>query len=118
MRYYFLVLFTILTSTAFSQISNQLLIVEFEYWFDDAYGNKVVGSSVIGNPLTVNIPYLSTNSLDDGLHSFHIRFKDNQPYNSIGTYPNFDGFWSVVKSQYVLIYSSIDFLQHSKNRQN
>lgn len=98
MKYFFLVLFTILTSTAFTQNTN--LIVEFEYWFDDAYGNKVVGSSVIGSPLTVNIPFLSTNGLNDGLHSFHIRFKDNQPYNSIGTYPNFTGFWSVVKSQY------------------
>jgi RHS repeat-associated protein len=98
MKYFFLVVFTILTSTAFSQNTN--LIVEFEYWFDDAYGNKVVGSSIIGNPLTVNIPFLSTSGLNDGLHSFHIRFKDNQPYNSIGTYPNFTGFWSVVKSQY------------------
>lgn len=99
MKYYILVLFTILTSTAFSQVSNQTLIVEFEYWFDDDYGNKGVGYTS-GSPISLNIPSLNMNGLGDGFHTFHIRFKDNQPYNSIGTYPNFDGFWSVVKSQY------------------
>ncbi|MDQ6843704.1 MAG: hypothetical protein M3Z92_05020, partial [Bacteroidota bacterium] len=51
-------------------------IVEYDYWFDNNYAN-VVPTSIspqIDFQLNASIP---TNNLSQGLHSFHIRFMDN-----------------------------------------
>lgn len=60
-------------------------IIAYEYWFDDNYAEKIQ-QSVNTNTLTLNT-LINTENLEDGLHFFHIRFKDS------------NGLWSVTESQ-------------------
>ncbi|MBK6484075.1 MAG: fibronectin type III domain-containing protein [Chitinophagaceae bacterium] len=62
-------------------------IVEYEYWFDDSYNAKVNTAVTSGDNLSLNTG-IPTTSLSNGLHSFHIRFKDDE------------GLWSSVVSQF------------------
>lgn len=51
-------------------------IVAYEYWFNDDYGNAV--SQTVTNQAVYNLSTLvSTASINTGVHSFSIRFKDN-----------------------------------------
>lgn len=63
------------------------LVTQYEYWFDDNYGNAVLQtvSPVTNHQLQANINSLP---LTDGLHTFHFRHKDNT------------GTWSSVISQF------------------
>jgi Zn-dependent metalloprotease/PKD repeat protein len=47
----------------------------YEYWFDSNYIEKVTGT--ISGPTPAFSEIIDVNSLTNGLHSFHIRFKDN-----------------------------------------
>lgn len=61
-------------------------ITDYEYWFDDNYMVKIFGS--LGLP-TINFnESIDVSELNQGLHSFHIRFKDN------------NNLWSSVVTQY------------------
>lgn len=51
-------------------------ITGYEYWFDNNYANKDTGSSPVTNIYSFTSS-ISTAALTQGLHSFHIRFKDN-----------------------------------------
>ena len=64
-------------------------ILSYEYWFDEDYANKVVGSTTTES-LIVFDSDLSTNNLDRGLHRFNIRFKDSKQT------------WSSIQTDYVL----------------
>lgn len=50
-------------------------IIEYEYWFDNDYANKVLTSESPQNTLQL-INDIKTNTLAQGLHIFHTRFKD------------------------------------------
>ena len=62
-------------------------IVEFEYWFDDDYANKIVspGSNVASFSINTNE---DVSTLPDGLHAINARFKDEE--NN----------WSIVQSNF------------------
>ena len=49
----------------------------YEYWFDNAYASKTVVNVTPIQTYSL-IDSLQVNSLQTGLHNFHIRFKDNQ----------------------------------------
>ena len=73
-----------LASTSF--LSNNK-IKNYEYWIDNNYANKV--STTITSVLTYSlIDSFSMASLNNGLHTFHIRFQDEA------------GLWSCVASQF------------------
>jgi PKD repeat protein len=62
-------------------------LVEYEYWFDNDYSNSQ--TIVTANTSQVNINSLiDAQSLNSGIHTFHIRFKDAS------------GLWSSVLSQF------------------
>lgn len=64
-------------------------ISAYEYWFDNDYGSAIryTTSTQSDFQLSSNI---SVNNLSQGLHSFHIRFKDNK------------GLWSSILSNYFI----------------
>ncbi|MBL4585432.1 MAG: hypothetical protein JKX84_00015, partial [Flavobacteriales bacterium] len=64
-------------------------IVQYEYWFDDDYANRTTTGVSPQPQLHLNTLLPTPNNLSQGLHSFHIRFKDDR------------GFWSSVLSQLV-----------------
>lgn len=80
-------------------------IVNYEYWFDDEYANKVIGNTNASNLVTLNID--ATTNLNKGLHRFNIRFKDSkQCWSSIltdfilkGNEPNL-GFNTITEYRY------------------
>ncbi len=51
-------------------------ITVFEYWFDNSYAEKFYQSVSPQATLLLNSP-LNSNALSPGLHSFHIRYKDD-----------------------------------------
>ncbi|MBP6412811.1 MAG: T9SS type A sorting domain-containing protein [Bacteroidia bacterium] len=62
-------------------------ITEYEYWFDDDYANAINIPVVPQQTLNINSAF-PTNSLSYGLHTLHVRFKDNNSN------------WSSVTSKY------------------
>jgi Zn-dependent metalloprotease len=62
-------------------------ILEYEYWFDNDYNTKVQSKIPSKTNYLFN-KLLPTDDLYPGLHSFHIRYKDN------------NGLWSSVYSDY------------------
>ncbi len=62
-------------------------INKYEYWFDEDYSNKVTTSIAAVNTSEIN-SLLSTESLNEGMHKIHIRFKDKL------------GQWSSVSSEF------------------
>jgi len=62
-------------------------IAAYEYWFDDQYGSKV-NTPVIKDRESFLNAQLSTDGLQTGLHSFHIRYKDQK------------GKWSAIVSEF------------------
>ncbi|MEM7657438.1 MAG: CUB domain-containing protein, partial [Bacteroidota bacterium] len=67
--------------------TNTVVIEGYEYWMDDAYANAVrVNTPPIGTLQLDEL--LDVTNLETGLHSFHIRFLDQQ------------GHWSSIISQY------------------
>src|ERR1035438_4462246 len=67
----------------------------YEYWYDTAYSSKI--SVSIGNLTQFNLDsVLLTGSLPQGLHLFHIRFRDN------------GGNWSSVISQTVIKFGGLN----------
>ncbi len=62
-------------------------IIAYEYWFDNDYSSKV-SQTVAPTAIHQLISGLPANSLSQGLHSFHLRYKDNT------------GKWSSVVSQF------------------
>ncbi|MBI2257373.1 MAG: T9SS type A sorting domain-containing protein [Flavobacteriia bacterium] len=63
-------------------------IVNYEYWFDEDYSNKIVGTT----PTESNLNFISSldcSFIPNGVHRFHIRFQDNA------------GQWSSVLSQFI-----------------
>lgn len=63
-------------------------VVNYEYWFDSDYSNKVTGNGSGTNPLILNLN-TNVNTLEKGLHQFHIRFKDEK------------GAWSSIVSEFI-----------------
>lgn len=63
-------------------------IVEYEYWFDNGYAQKITETVAPQSLLQLDTG-LNTASLNPGLHSFKIRFKDNS------------GLWSGTVSQFI-----------------
>jgi len=51
-------------------------IVAYEYWFDNDYANVVNQSVTNQQQLNLNT-IIATNAINNGVHSFNIRFKDN-----------------------------------------
>ena len=56
--------------------SGAVQLEEYEYWFDDDYGNMVNQSITSTEELSLNESFDFSN-LKEGLHSFNIRVKDN-----------------------------------------
>lgn len=48
---------------------------EYEYWFDNNYADKISQAIASVSNYTINTG-IPTEGLANGLHSFHIRFKD------------------------------------------
>ncbi|MDO9254670.1 MAG: T9SS type A sorting domain-containing protein [Bacteroidales bacterium] len=69
-----------------SSVTNRKIIA-YEYWYDNNYAGKVT-QSVIPQSTANMIDGISAVALGDGLHSFNIRFKDDQHM------------WSSVQSQF------------------
>ena len=74
-------------------VSANKQIVEYEYWFDNSYAQKITETVAPQSLLQLDTG-LNTASLNRGLHSFKIRFKDNS------------GLWSSTLSQYIFKRSS------------
>jgi len=62
-------------------------IVTYEYWYDDEYASAQTNTTVNGAQVMLN-EMKETTALAHGIHTFHIRFKDNE------------GLWSSVLSEY------------------
>lgn len=62
-------------------------VVESEYWFDDNYASKVLAPVTPGQTILVNSS-LEVGKLQNGLHSYHVRYKDDA------------GQWSSVVSEF------------------
>ena len=62
-------------------------IVAYEYWFDNDFTNVVSVNTTQQQQINIS-ELLTTSSLNDGIHTFNIRFKDNA------------GLWSSVLSEY------------------
>ena len=62
-------------------------IVEFEYWFDDDYANKIVSPASNAASFSINTNE-DVSTLPDGLHAINARFKDEE--NN----------WSIVQSNF------------------
>ncbi len=60
---------------------------EYEYWFDGDYANKSANSVALTDNLNLNA-LIPTAALNDGVHTYNIRFKDNS------------GLWSSTLSQF------------------
>jgi pimeloyl-ACP methyl ester carboxylesterase len=76
------------TGTDVSNNPNANKITSYEYWFDNDYASKVSTSVVATATITIN-PNINTGNISEGLHIFHIRFKDSH------------GHWSSVMSDYI-----------------
>ena len=48
-----------------------------EYWYDDDYANKVLSHDMAGQQVSILSGNLNATSLAQGLHAFHIRYKDS-----------------------------------------
>jgi PKD repeat protein len=48
---------------------------EYEYWFDTDYANKVT-VAMAGNQVENVVAAINASSISNGLHTFHVRFKD------------------------------------------
>lgn len=64
-------------------------LISYQYWFDSNYASSVT-TAMNGTQTEQVINNISTLSLTNGLHTFHVRFKDNS------------GQWSSVLSQFFL----------------
>lgn len=62
-------------------------IIAYEYWFDNDFANAVSVSTTQQQQINIS-ELLTTSGLNDGIHTFNIRFKDNA------------GLWSSVLSEY------------------
>lgn len=71
-----------------SAVAANPLLTAYEYWFDDNYGNKVFTSFSGTNSQEDLVSAINTSMINTGLHTFHIRFKDNKDI------------WSLVSSQF------------------
>ena len=69
------------------QLEGGSTLIAFEYWFDDNYVSRTVEEtdSVETHHLITGLP---TNNINQGLHGFHVRYKDSK------------GVWSSVISQF------------------
>lgn len=74
--------------TANTGSSPSSTLSSYEYWFDNNYAGKVYVNFSGTNSTENLISNINTSSLTQGLHTFHIRFKDNNDK------------WSVVLSQF------------------
>lgn len=78
------------TANYYSQIlSTGVSLVQYEYWFDNDYSNRTVNGISPQAQFHLNTDLPTPTNLTHGLHSFHIRFKDDR------------GYWSSVLSQLV-----------------
>ncbi|MBL0267130.1 MAG: T9SS type A sorting domain-containing protein [Chitinophagaceae bacterium] len=75
-------------------------IVEYEYWFDTVI-TSIVNISLVPQAILNLNTNINTRSLSTGLHTLHLRFKDQ----------NED--WSSVLSKYIYVYSSMPVLNSS-----
>ena len=50
-------------------------LLAYEYWFDDQYGTKVK-NSIVQDDVSLLDAQISTDGLETGLHSIHIRYQD------------------------------------------
>jgi PKD repeat protein len=82
-------------------ITNTNVIIAYEYWFDQNYAQKVMVSTAPSSVLVLTSS-VSTSTLQPGVHSFNIRFKD--------VYGN----WSVVQSD--LFYKPFTSLNQTANQ--
>ncbi|MDD3323456.1 MAG: PKD domain-containing protein, partial [Paludibacter sp.] len=62
-------------------------IVAYEYWIDNDYANAVIVNTPVQQQLNIN-ELMSMTTLNNGVHNFHIRFKDDA------------GLWSSVVSHF------------------
>jgi hypothetical protein len=74
-------------------------ITASEYWFDDAYAAKVTTPITPGQTITIDSG-LEVGSLSNGLHTFHVRYKDGASQ------------WSSVVSEF---FNKIPFIAGSRN---
>lgn len=58
-------------------VQAQKQITNYEYWFDNAYNEKMEASANNSGSFLLNTS-LNTTNLTKGLHTFHIRFRDNE----------------------------------------
>jgi pimeloyl-ACP methyl ester carboxylesterase len=63
-------------------------IAACEYWYDDDYANKVSPSAAMGQQVSLLSGNLNVTSLPQGLHAFHVRYKDSS------------GRWSGIASEF------------------
>lgn len=76
-------------------------IVAYEYWIDNDYANAVVVNTPVQQQLNIN-ELMSMTTLNNGVHNFNIRFKDNS------------GMWSSVLSH--LFYKIPEQNPNSENK--
>lgn len=62
--------------TSASQNNTNPQIVAYEYWIDNDYANAIVVNTPIQQYVNIN-ELITTTSLNNGVHHFNIRFKDN-----------------------------------------
>ena len=71
-----------------------------EYWYDDNYANKVLSHDMTGQQVALLIGSLNLTSLPQGLHAFHVRYKDvSGRWSSIASEFFYKSDLSVVKNK-------------------
>ncbi len=90
MRKFFLIILNILL---FTSVSGQTKIQKYEYWFDGNFSKKTSTAILPVEDFTLNST-IPANTLENGVHTFNIRFQDNT------------GKWTSIMSSY--FYKMID----------
>ncbi len=63
-----------------NQIQNNKTLISWEYWFDNNYSGRIVSQA--GNKNLILLEEFSVEALSAGLHTFHIRFRDQMEFYS------------------------------------
>jgi hypothetical protein len=74
--------------------SSNKIINAYEYWFDTNFSTRIIKAVSGSNPLIIS-ENISDTSLANGLHTVHLRFRDNS------------NVWSNVQSQFILKFNAV-----------
>lgn len=83
MKRLYLILLVLLFQTSFGILTGQNKINQYEYWFDSNFNGRVTTGITPVSNFDLNTG-ISATGLNEGLHSFHIRFRDDSlRYSSV-----------------------------------